>query len=142
MIWLVQNIAFSISLIVILHYLYIYFKATLTSPRVKDLIHCPKQKYDTLFETIEKGNREIQDLDYSTSSIIPKSSSLGIPTHNNNGLNNHHDNSYKLNDNTVDPQTMKTELKAYLKTLGLKNQQTSNFGSEINESNGGMITTR
>ena len=75
MIWLVQNIAFSISLIVILHYLYIYFKATLTSPRVKDLIHCPKQKYETLFETIEKGNREIQDLDYSTSSIIPKSSS-------------------------------------------------------------------
>jgi hypothetical protein len=141
MIWLVQNIAFSISLIVILHYLYIYFKATLTSPRVKDLIHCPKQKYDTLFETIEKGNREIQDLDYSTSSIIPKSFSLGIPTHNNNGLNNHRDNSYKLNDNQVDPQSMKTELKAYLKTLGLKKQQTSNFGSEINESNGGMITT-
>jgi len=142
MIWLVQNIAFSISLIVILHYLYIYFKTTLTSPKVKDLIHYPKQKYDTLFETIEKGNREIQDLDYSTS-IIPKTTSLGIPTHHNNEITHHHDNSYKINDNPVDPQQkMKTELKAYLKTLGLKNQQSSNFGSGINESSGGMITTR
>ena len=45
--------------------------------------------------------------------------------------------------NQVDPQqTMKTELKAYLKTLGLKNQQSTNFGSGITESNGGMITTR
>jgi hypothetical protein len=143
MIWLFQNIVFSISLIVVLHYLYIYFKTTLTSPRVKDLIHCPKQKYDTLFETIEKGNREIQDLDYSTSSIIPKSSSLGIPAHNNSGFNNSgFDNSYKLNENQLDPQqTMKTELKAYLKTLGLKKQQSSSkFGSGIHDSNGGLIT--
>ena len=61
MIWLLQNVVFSISLIVILHYLYIYFKATLTSPRVKDLIHCPKQKYETLFDTIQKGHRDLID---------------------------------------------------------------------------------
>jgi len=144
MIWLFQNIIFSISLIVVLHYLYIYFKTTLTSPRVKDLIHCPKQKYDTLFETIEKGNREIHELDYPTSSIIPKSSSLGIPiTHHNEQCNdNGSPNSYKSINTQLDPQQyMKTELKAYLKTLGLKkNQQSSKFGSSIHDSNGEMIT--
>jgi hypothetical protein len=77
MIWLLQNVVFSISLIVILHYLYIYFKATLTSPRVKDLIHCPKQKYESLFDTIERGNRESTDFP----SIVPQGSSLGIPAH-------------------------------------------------------------
>ena len=124
MIWLLQNVVFSISLIVILHYLYIYFKATLTSPRVKDLIHCPKQKYETLFDTIQKGNRDAID-DYE--SIVPKQSSLGIP-------NDHI---------TLQPQyqlskdTMKTELKAYLKTLGLKKNSSHNRSAS---NTGGMIT--
>ena len=55
MLWLIQNIIFSISLIVILHYLYNYFETTLTAPKVKDLIHCPKQKYKSLFDTINKN---------------------------------------------------------------------------------------
>jgi hypothetical protein len=55
MLWLIQNILFSISLIVVIHYLYIYFETTLTAPKVKDLIHCPKQKYKSLFDTINKN---------------------------------------------------------------------------------------
>ena len=58
MLWFIQNIAFSISLIVIIHYLYLYFESTLTTPKVKDLIHCPKQKYHSLFETISKKLNE------------------------------------------------------------------------------------
>jgi len=53
--WLIQNIIFSICLIVIIHYLYLYFEATLTSPKVKDLIHCPKQEYKRLLESIHKN---------------------------------------------------------------------------------------
>jgi hypothetical protein len=41
-------------LIVIVHYLYIYFETTLTTPKVKDLIHCPKQEYKLLLESIHK----------------------------------------------------------------------------------------
>jgi hypothetical protein len=55
MLWFIQNILFSISLIVVIHYLYIYFETTLTAPKVKDLIHCPKQKYKSLFDTINKN---------------------------------------------------------------------------------------
>ena len=144
MIWLLQNVVFSISLIVILHYLYIYFKATLTSPRVKDLIHCPKQKYETLFDTIQKGNRDSID-DYA--SIVPKQSSLGIPNdhitlqpqYNMNNMNN---NTTQYNQQPTDQppsnDTMKTELKAYLKTLGLKKNSSLHNRSASNSS--GMIT--
>jgi hypothetical protein len=52
--WLIQNILFSVCLIVIVHYLYIYFETTLTTPKVKDLIHCPKQEYKLLLESIHK----------------------------------------------------------------------------------------
>ena len=52
--WLIQNIIFSICLIVIIHYLYIYFETTLTSPKVKDFIHSPKQEYKILLESIHK----------------------------------------------------------------------------------------
>ena len=53
--WLIQNILFSACLIVMIHYLYVYFETTLTSPKVKDLIHCPKEKYKSLFDTINKN---------------------------------------------------------------------------------------
>jgi hypothetical protein len=141
MIWLLQNVVFSISLIVILHYLYIYFKATLTSPRVKDLIHCPKQKYETLFDTIERGNRGSADF----SSIVPQGSSLGIPAHltmhsNNLPYTSQHNNAsgddssninnpnHQFSDNQpISNDNMKSELKAYLKTLGLKKQSQNHF---------------
>lgn len=149
MIWLLQNVVFSISLIVILHYLYIYFKATLTSPKVKDLIYCPKQKYETLFNTIEQGNRGSGDHgsgDHGSgdlsSSIVPQGTfSLGIPSiiANNNTSSdpfqfvsqysyNNVNNVDNGNNTSAQPDTMnqssqmKSELKAYLKTLGLKKQ--------------------
>lgn len=140
MIWLLQNVVFSISLIVILHYLYIYFKATLTSPRVKDLIYCPKQKYETLFDTIQKGNRDPID-DYD--SIVPKQSSLGIPNDHNalqpqyNMNNNNTQYNQPMNDQQPSNDTMKTELKAYLKTLGLKKNSSHNRSAS---NTNGMIT--
>lgn len=153
MIWLLQNVVFSISLIVILHYLYIYFKSTLTSPKVKDLIYCPKQKYETIFNTIERGNR---DSATDITSIVPEgTSSLGIPTSQftnndsfsqnsqfipsyvnsayNNNPNNHQTNmmdgglntDVNTTGNVVSANHMKSELKEYLKTLGLKKQSSS-----------------
>jgi len=148
MIWLLQNVVFSISLIVILHYLYIYFKSTLTSPKVKDLIYCPKQKYETIFNTIERGNR---DSTTDITSIVPEgTSSLGIPTSQftnndsfsqnsqfipsnsvynnkpNNNQNNMMDGGLNTDvNNVVSANHMKSELKEYLKTLGLKKQSST-----------------
>lgn len=99
MLWIIQNIIFSICLIVIIHYLYIYFETTLTSPKVKDLIHCPKQEYKLLLESI---NKKVDGHSYLPPPLLsPPSAStetLGI------------------NHNSYD---MKSDLKDYLRDIGL-----------------------
>ena len=125
MLWFIQNILFSISLIVVIHYLYIYFETTLTAPKVKDLIHCPKQKYKSLFDTINKNldNNIIPSASSSSSSSTgaregggegretrKSSSSLGI------------DDTHVYDDTRND---MKTDLKAFLRGIGLKSKSAS-----------------
>jgi hypothetical protein len=133
MLWLIQNILFSVCLIVIIHYLYIYFKTTLTTPKVKDLIHCPKKKYESLFNTIQMAREENEK--QNGIGLIPsrtnhyrnpesqhqhqqhqqhQQQSLGIPTTHFNHEHTTHTDSSESN--------MKSELKAYLKNLGLQSQ--------------------
>ncbi len=114
--WLIQNIIFSICLIVIIHYLYLYFEATLTSPKVKDLIHCPKQEYKLLLESINKnvdGNMHIPQMTQQIlePSIVPAQTSETL------GINNTNNNT---NYNTNSPDDMKMDLKEYIRELALK----------------------
>jgi len=134
MIWFIQNIAFSVSLIVIIHYLYLYFESTLTTPKVKDLIHCPKQKYNSLFETI---NSKLQDggrnknasyrgdsnndsastaATMTTAATAADHSGLGI-------LPNRKNKGSEFGDGD-DTSAMKNDLKSFLRTIGLKKQST------------------
>ena len=117
MLWFIQNIIFSISLIVIIHYLYLYFETTLTAPKVKDLIHCPKQKYKSLFDTINKN----LDNAHSAHSAHSKSNNLGI-----------HSESYDTSDiiptapaTATVPNDMKKDLKTFLRGIGLKSKSSS-----------------
>ena len=108
MLWFIQNIIFSISLIVIIHYLYLYFETTLTAPKVKDLIHCPKQKYKSLFDTINKNldnNLGIQRETYEPNEIIPTGGPGPGPG--------------------PGPGDMKTDLKSFLREIGLKSKSTT-----------------
>jgi hypothetical protein len=114
MLWLLQNIIFSISLIVVIHYLYIYFETTLTAPKVKDLIHCPKQKYKSLFDTINKN------LDVSRQETIPRTQDeprdLGTVTSTS---------EYSEKPKYKETSDMKTDLKAFLRGIGLKTNSKS-----------------
>lgn len=122
--WLIQNILFSVCLIVIVHYLYIYFETTLTSPKVKDLIHCPKQEYKLLLESVHKkvgGNLDDipvapqvlsspsdvnSDLQQPQQLLPPSLDTLGM--------------------NTVSTDNMKVDLKEYIRELALKTNQQMN----------------
>ena len=44
----------SLILIVLVHYLYSFFKTTLTVPKIKDLVNRPAGAYKEIYETIEK----------------------------------------------------------------------------------------
>jgi hypothetical protein len=133
MLWFIQNIVFSVSLIVIIHYLYLYFETTLTTPKVKDLIHCPKQKYHSLFETINrKLNAADAKMDKKSSySVDSNSSSEQEPEHlgivPRNSKNNGSDISGLGDSQTSSSSsssTMKSDLKSFLRTIGLKRQTT------------------
>ena len=126
MLWFIQNILFSISLIVVIHYLYVYFETTLTAPKVKDLIHCPKQKYKSLFDTINKNldnNKKVRNLggDEVTAERLTNANDADVvdllPK-------NKHNNDPYSNVNK-DHNDMKTDLKAFLRGIGLKSKSNS-----------------
>ncbi len=46
----------SIILIFLVHHLFVFFKTNLTTPKLKDLVHAPSQKYDAIFNSIQKSS--------------------------------------------------------------------------------------
>jgi hypothetical protein len=106
--WLIQNILFSACLIVMIHYLYIYFETTLTTPKVKDLIRGQKHEYKSLLESI---NKKI-DQPMTTSSSFPPApappSPSQIPT--------------EPLGITQSADDMKSDLKQYLREIGQQYQ--------------------
>ena len=54
--WILQITIISIFLIFLVHYLFNFFKSTLTVPKIKDLVNSPTQKYESMFNIISKNN--------------------------------------------------------------------------------------
>lgn len=127
MLWLIQNILFSISLIVVIHYLYIYFETTLTAPKVKDLIHCPKQKYKSLFDTINK-NLDNNHLSQKGRNLGGDDSETGVGGISDDGTEvgllpkNYNDPPKNTSQPNDERNSMKTDLKAFLRGIGLKSK--------------------
>jgi hypothetical protein len=123
MLWLIQNILFSISLIVVIHYLYIYFETTLTAPKVKDLIHCPKQKYKSLFDTINKNldNNLLPSGAAGAGGRTSTKSSSSI----NLGIDEPEPQPPVYDDKNKGGSDMKTDLKAFLRGIGLKSKSST-----------------
>ena len=88
--------------------MYIYFETTLTSPKVKDLIHGPKQEYKLILESIHKN--------VDTTCDVPLySPSVAISTDANANANAN-PNATTLGINTSS-QDMKSDLKEYLREI-------------------------
>ena len=102
--WLIQNIIFSICLIVMIHYLYIYFETTLTSPKVKDLIHGPRQEYKILIDSIHKNTVSSSDLSPPQHHSANVEETLGINT------------------DTDRSEDMKSDLKDYIREIASKSK--------------------
>jgi hypothetical protein len=52
--WIIQMSIISLVLIILVHYLFTFFKTNLTIPKVKDLVNKPQKQYETLFDTIKE----------------------------------------------------------------------------------------
>ena len=91
--WTLQITVISIILIFLVHHLILFFKSTLTVPKVKDLVHAPAQKYENIYNTI--SSRDFSSKDY-TDTLLPSNIGLVPPVH--------------------DVKSMKDELKNFLKS--------------------------
>jgi flagellar basal body-associated protein FliL len=116
--WIIQMSIISLIVIVLVHYLFIYFKKNLTTPIVKDLVNKPQKQYDALFNTMNQSTNS------TFSSTKHTNNSMEISNANNNS-------------------NMKSELKNYLKELSDSKKSTSdsaNKGVPNLNNNGGIMT--
>jgi hypothetical protein len=76
--WIIQITIISIVLIFLVHHLINFFKSTLTVPKIKDLVNTPPQKYENIYNIINKNkDKELNNnLDvnneYTLIDLLPK----------------------------------------------------------------------
>jgi hypothetical protein len=99
--WIIQITLISIVLVFLVHHLINFFKATLTVPKIKDLVNAPTQKYENILNIISNNtmNSNTSYDDYKIVDLLPKS----------------------------EEPTMKNELKNFLR----KQLNTSSSGTDI-----------
>ena len=103
--WILKITIISIVLIFLVHYLFNFFKSTLTVPKIKDLVNTPAQKYENMFNIISKSN---------SGPILSANISASISEN----ININTNNEYTLTDLLPKQETtmdMKNELKNFLK---------------------------
>jgi len=126
--WIIQMSVISLVLIILIHYLFTFFKTNLTIPKVKDLVNKPQEQYEMLFNTIKNTNTIHPGSKNNT--VLPTKSSTN--------------NSVKTNED------MKSELKNYLKELsdskaGLSTSHdlniNNNSDSRVNTNTSSVLTS-
>lgn len=100
--WIIQMSIISLILIILVHYLFTFFKTNLTIPKVKDLVNKPMKQYEILFDTMKETNNikpvtpTIEDTSNMKNELKTYlkelSSSKKLLSSNNN--NNHNNNNY------------------------------------------------
>jgi len=113
--WTIQITVISIILIFLIHHLINFFKSTLTVPKIKDLVNTPTQKYENMYNIINKQNNG------GTKNAIDKRN------------NQNNNDEYTLIDLLPNPErkhdetTMKSELKNFLKSQLHESNPVSNL---------------
>ena len=70
--WIIQISIISIILIFLVHYLFNFFKETLTVPKIKDLVNVPNKKYENMYNVISKNNGINEPANYTDIDLLPK----------------------------------------------------------------------
>jgi len=107
--WIIQITIISIILIFLVHYLFNFFKETLTVPKIKDLVNVPNKKYENMFNIISKSSENSNSenkYNYTDIDLLPIQQDSSDFNNNNNRKNW---------DAQTDTDLMKNELKSFLK---------------------------
>ena len=135
--WIIQITITSIILIFLVHYLFNFFKETLTVPKIKDLVNSPSQKYQYMFDTISKSGQSFSDYNDTNANANANANSYTaidlLPTESQTNLNN---SNFILDIPTKD--AMKDELKSFLKK---QMNTSSNSNSNNNNNNNNFLNS-
>jgi len=55
--WILQRIIISLVLILCAHYIFIFLKTNLTTPKTRDLVNQPREKYKEMYEKINNNEK-------------------------------------------------------------------------------------
>ena len=67
--WIIQISLISVIFIFLVHHLLMFFKTTLTVPKIKDLVNSTNQKYQNIYDTISHKS----SVDYTDIELLPNS---------------------------------------------------------------------
>ena len=125
--WILQITIISIVLIFLVHYLFNFFKSTLTVPKIKDLVNSPTQKYESMFNIISKNNSKTPNNTFNKGNNDYNDNN----DYNNDNNDNNNENEYTLTDLLPTQQT-KTDMKNELKNFLKKQMNPTNDSNNIN----------
>ena len=69
--WSMKITIISIILIFLVHHLLVFFKTNLTTPKVKDLVNAPTQKYDAIFNAMNASANSVNINNISLEELLP-----------------------------------------------------------------------
>ena len=121
--WIFKVAVVSFLFIFLIHYLYSFFKTTLTSPKIKDLVNKPMRKYDSIYDSLQSNHGYMDDIEGINSSMNKILNSNPLSTQN------------------PVKQNMKDELKKYLSELSGGGGGTSNPNDTSNNNNSNSCAT-
>ena len=55
--WILFISLLSFTFIYIVHNIFLFFRSTLTTPKIKDYIHSPTRSYDEIYQTLQKMDK-------------------------------------------------------------------------------------
>jgi hypothetical protein len=114
-IWVIKSTIISLILIALVHYLYTFFKTTLTVPKIKDLVDYPQQQYKEIINTIQSPS-----ISNTKNSLQPSSESSSTSD---------------TQTNSNNQENMKDELKNYLSSLHKDSTDITSYGESSQYSN-------
>jgi len=76
-------------MIFLVHHLLLFFKSTLTVPKIKDLVNAPQKKYENIYNILSKDNSASASA--SVSALDSSYGGIGIVINSNDGTTNIND---------------------------------------------------
>jgi hypothetical protein len=133
LLWSIQISVISIILIFLVHHLIVFFKNTLTIPKIKDLVNGPIQKYENMYEIIHSSSKTSKNMNTPIDTLGGETN--GTPIHTLDELipkNTLHERPLNNTPNIPIPNSELKSMKDELKTFLKKQMNTDSINSSNN----------